>query len=538
MVCLLENLSNEIFYEIFDYLDGCELYHGFSNLNSRFHQLLNSPLLFYELKSHCTSNQFDECMRYINPNQIRSFNVSSELRIDKFFSSFNIDSSLHHLRSIFVENIKPETLSDLLTNCTHLPCLTSLNIMSYHQLLDLCQIYPLIFNLSTLKSLTVTSHEFKNSMALPYATESQQTSKIEHMNINHRVTFQELATIISYTPKLFRLEFLHEDEDDSTVELITPTQLSNITHISMTIMYLNYDDMDIFLHKLPSTLESFNFFVCEIDISYLDFSMWEELIKENFPQLKNFYFNYTATIPDEEEFIFTGCVLDQFVSPFWIARQWFNQIIIRQESIAITIKPHKKRWYECLTTHSKLNINESSLLSIQYTPEDQWLDVLYDEIEWVTDVATIYHLEMTGTFFIGVMGQIFNLLPDLHTFRISSITLPTVTLLTDDELEQFIDATTSNRITKVYLEKMNTFDEFLFLIDLFPRLESLQIGCKSDIDIELFLHVILIKINSKKSNLRLLAMRIPTADDHIVKKIQNLIDLTITRANDTIFLRL
>ena len=32
----IENFSNEIFYEIFDYLDGCRLYQAFANLNFRF----------------------------------------------------------------------------------------------------------------------------------------------------------------------------------------------------------------------------------------------------------------------------------------------------------------------------------------------------------------------------------------------------------------------------------------------------------------------------------------------------------------------
>ncbi|CAF3917889.1 unnamed protein product, partial [Rotaria sp. Silwood1] len=41
----MENLPNEIFYEMFDFLDGYDIYQAFSNLNNRFENLINSSLL-------------------------------------------------------------------------------------------------------------------------------------------------------------------------------------------------------------------------------------------------------------------------------------------------------------------------------------------------------------------------------------------------------------------------------------------------------------------------------------------------------------
>ena len=45
----IENLPNETFYELFDYLDGCEIYQAFSNLNHRFEQLINCSSLFIQI---------------------------------------------------------------------------------------------------------------------------------------------------------------------------------------------------------------------------------------------------------------------------------------------------------------------------------------------------------------------------------------------------------------------------------------------------------------------------------------------------------
>ena len=44
-ISYLESLSNEIFYEIFEYLDGCDLIQAFSQLNQRFEDLIQHPSL-------------------------------------------------------------------------------------------------------------------------------------------------------------------------------------------------------------------------------------------------------------------------------------------------------------------------------------------------------------------------------------------------------------------------------------------------------------------------------------------------------------
>ncbi|UJR11913.1 hypothetical protein I4U23_016091 [Adineta vaga] len=296
---------------------------------------------------------------------------------------------------------------------------------------------------------------------------------------------QQLAAIISYMPKLYRLQFSHDIEYDPTVELITSTELSKLTNISIIITDLSFDEMDIFLRKLPSTLKTFKFILWKIDIDYLDFNMWQNLIEEHFPQLEKFQFNYNAVLRDEEESIFNGCISDEFISPFWINRRLSVEIVRDEHCISIKMKSYKKRWYEFIAGNEKFNIKRSTLLSIQRIPDDKYLKYFIEDIEWITNVATIYHLEITKPFFIGILGEIFFHLPYLDSLKMSSITLPTITYLDDDVYDKFTDTATYNLITKVYLEQMNTFDDVLFLLDLFPRLKSLQIGLKSDIDIEI-----------------------------------------------------
>ncbi|CAF5133872.1 unnamed protein product, partial [Rotaria sp. Silwood1] len=115
----IENFSNEVFNEIFEYLDGCEIYKAFSNLNYRFQQLLYSSSLLYKINLHrTTSNEL-----YLNiykqlllnhKHQILAFHIWSPLQKSEFFSSFSIDASFNRLESIVINELPSAILISLL----------------------------------------------------------------------------------------------------------------------------------------------------------------------------------------------------------------------------------------------------------------------------------------------------------------------------------------------------------------------------------------------------------------------------------------
>jgi hypothetical protein len=68
IVCL-ENLSNEVFYEIFDYLDVYDIYQSFASLNARFQDLLIRLYLRLKIKICQLSAQDRQTQhRYIDFN--------------------------------------------------------------------------------------------------------------------------------------------------------------------------------------------------------------------------------------------------------------------------------------------------------------------------------------------------------------------------------------------------------------------------------------------------------------------------------------
>jgi hypothetical protein len=73
----IENLSNEIFYEIFDYLNGCTINQAFENLNHHFQQFLQSPSLLLKLRINSQSNElYIHYKRTINFNQHQILSIN------------------------------------------------------------------------------------------------------------------------------------------------------------------------------------------------------------------------------------------------------------------------------------------------------------------------------------------------------------------------------------------------------------------------------------------------------------------------------
>ncbi len=92
-IAYLEDLSNEVIYGIFDFLDFCQLYEAFSNLNRRFKNLLDDPTLSVNMKlSSVLKSTFQHYYsKIIIPNQHRAklLHLSNPFIINlSFFISF------------------------------------------------------------------------------------------------------------------------------------------------------------------------------------------------------------------------------------------------------------------------------------------------------------------------------------------------------------------------------------------------------------------------------------------------------------------
>ncbi|CAF1644744.1 unnamed protein product, partial [Didymodactylos carnosus] len=128
MICL-ENISNELFVEICDYLDVYDIYYSFYNLNLRMNQIINS--LNVHVNLHYSSKQrFDYCCKFILPylyNSLVYLTLSNEETIGQILLFTNIFPLENFIR------LRSLTLLGIKTNDLHyiLPKLSNLNYLSY-----------------------------------------------------------------------------------------------------------------------------------------------------------------------------------------------------------------------------------------------------------------------------------------------------------------------------------------------------------------------------------------------------------------------
>jgi hypothetical protein len=137
-ITCIENFSNEIFYEIFDYLDGCEIYDAFLNLNHRFKQLINSSSLQLKVNFDLPSDRpYENIYKHLlnfNQHQILSINLSTINDDIIIFTTCSINSLFDRLESLTIHTMEPELVISLLVNLNSLPCLILLNITGWDPL--------------------------------------------------------------------------------------------------------------------------------------------------------------------------------------------------------------------------------------------------------------------------------------------------------------------------------------------------------------------------------------------------------------------
>ncbi len=557
----IENLSNELFYEIFDYFDPWDIYIAFSNLNHRFQQLLNNSSVLYKIKlidpsiSEGMSVYYWAHIMCLNRKQVFSIQLSMLLDVNRLFSTLFIDSSLHCLQSLVLIEPKQDKLMLILEQLINLPHFCSITIEEIDHLKDLTSIYRIILGLPMLTYCKISIEYSDKSVSLPISTKS---SPLEHLIMNHSSTFNELSVVLSYTPHLRHLGFMESDENNTTIGMIIPLIPIHLTYLCIDVCHVTFDEFEMFIRQLRPKLKVLMFSTSSEEIAYFNAYRWEKFILQDLPQLKKFSLQYHERQNDKDESNIHFGESNPFFSSFWLERQWIFETEITCDHTIYSVRPYRyteknfllktnsfissrKRWYEQLNVdNSTMEFSKSIRLSLSYIPPDEYYEVLITDIKTILSLTQIHHLEISNEqTLVDILMEITNALPQVTTMKLHSLSLDQAKGLETDELIVFPSTTSTNQITKVYLEKMSAIEEVYSLMKLYPNMSYLKIDSFDNMKIDAFIRNILKKINRESNQyLRSLCFRAPANDDSMIKTLKKMKkDYAINRIDNYIFLQ-
>lgn len=346
MISCIEDLSNELLYEIFEYFDADVLYEAFGHLNSRFHHLLFHSTFSLKVRPAYGSRSKLQyyCTNFWIPNRHRIvsiyFDYHSLMKIS--LAHCMIDSSFHRLQSVDLNELKPEQFIMVLFYLKSLPRLASLDaILLGTGTVGLGNIYRMIFSLPTLKynKLVMDSKDAKKDLniSLPFAM-NESFSTIEYLNIDHDCTIRQLFSIVHHTPQLRHL--VCRNLIGSEIVNERWVTLSNLKYLSIRFSLINLSEFESTIRTLSSHVETLNIGHC-IHGDCFGADRWERMIKNHMTHLQKF--NYKYHIYDDSVHLEKTLYLtmNHFTSPFWTEQQWFFEIGISTNVLVYSICSHK-----------------------------------------------------------------------------------------------------------------------------------------------------------------------------------------------------
>lgn len=200
----LNDLSNDLLMDIFDYLDVFDLFRAFIDLNERFNSLITDRRLSF--RATLTEDTFSIYRTLILPRigpYLRHLTISDEFGLlESVFQS----TSLARLQSVRLSQIKWHQLVSLLDQCR----LRSMDIRTTYIQNEkhLEEIFHRLFTDQVdLRSIRCDFHR-----RLHFLEEKTRFSRLERLTIDHPCFSSDLIVLISQLPALRYLDAQIDDD--------------------------------------------------------------------------------------------------------------------------------------------------------------------------------------------------------------------------------------------------------------------------------------------------------------------------------------
>ena len=338
-------MSNELFYEIWDHLDGYDICKAFSNLNVRFENLLIDLPIRLKIRASSNGQSTIEQDRrdfiISNNHRVFSFDLFGSLAIGEIFLDINIISSFNRLESVILHQIRQSNLLKTLDALKSLPRLLSLNIqLKNHSRYLLSSIYSTVFQLPILKCIRISlSHWNRSNCWIPLIA-NETPNNITRMVLNHYCTFHDLISMLRNTRSLSHLTCNRLAVRTALIEQQPSLGLPSLTHLTFRNLRAKFHELERFFETVICQLQRFHV-TTHSDLSYLNGDRWKELIQKQMRHLCQFHFNYRVTFYRDIPLVIDHEAISQFTSSFWIERLWDLKIRSVAGDLIYSIRPHR-----------------------------------------------------------------------------------------------------------------------------------------------------------------------------------------------------
>ncbi|CAF1365747.1 unnamed protein product [Adineta ricciae] len=485
--CPSTKLSNEIFYEIFDYLDGFDIFRAFYGLNHRLQKLLINPLLSMkcQLSSQVEFNVHYQCFLESFKRQVISIEFNDSQAVDNFMRCFIFDSSFSRLRSLTFDSISINTLTILLFYIKSLPCLSLLSINLTYSSNDLGFIYQMIFHLP-LKFLQIVIPYTRFSPIHVQNPTMVHFSSIERLFIHHECTVNQLMSILVHTPCLRHLDcFKLSGVGYSSNELNTVMKLRYLTRFGVGSVGLKFDDLENLLLLLCFRLKDLALTVRNEDTKYLDADRWKELISTKMPLLKNFYLRYYHVIGNFFMIDSYEKIINRFTSQFWVDQQWILHVLVKKNKLVYCVTPVRLigDYQDDLYTQVLQQLHVVSRTSVH--PIFQMLYITYVNMN-------------CGDMNVSLMINMLNILPHLKSMEISDSLLCEPMSLEEEDHMMLVNYLAKNKIMKISLRNVHDEKQIDFIWKHFPRIQYFRLDRVRQANLQPMIHDLILKANQNK----------------------------------------
>ncbi|CAF3977440.1 unnamed protein product [Rotaria sp. Silwood1] len=545
-ISTFEELSNELIYEVFEYLDLHYAFQAFYDLNQRFQNLFLYPNLPIKINiSSISKSTFHYYLTDIiipHADRIKSFRLSNPFVADMSLL-LPAMTNLTRLETLVINNIESNYIEGIVNHLSSLPVLSSLTIISIDSIKNQNDIYQKIFHLPTLKYCQISIGTLRHRIPLPIAT--NEFSSIEHLVIKNKVLLNQIDSLLSYVPQLRRLSLDYLDGFRSSQKRMHPVNLNDLTNVSLKLYSIDFNRFEQLVRILFRQVQVLRIVAdytrfSTFNMEYLNADQWEQLISTHMPNLRIFDFQhqYRSWYNNHDRQAYETRV-NKFNSVFWIKRQWFFEYQYDQTksyhvAIFYSINPYRRKSY---MLYEELDKNVSSLHvetskdSVQHVyihntnAMEQCLSYFPNAIELT--LSETFHVprdsivislnriiplrqltKLTFDYHHFPFEQVIELLhftPNVHTLKLDSILLYQRSSFLIEQNEIFQKVSKMNTITSVTIGNETTLEEIQLVVALFPRLKCLTINLDKE-DLKTIARFLLSKPNNNTDYLSTLCV--------------------------------